>query len=205
MSAKPYRMAFVWTAFVAAAAILSACQSSPTTHYFALTAMPPTTAVVALPAQIPIRVERITMPGELDRLELVRRSASNRLQIAAFDRWAAPLDDMIRRVVAADLAARLGAGMMASINEPAVGEPRRHLYIDLQEFAGDAHDAIKLQAAWLLQSPSAAAMRGTEDLTVEARDASSDALAAAMSQALAALSDRITSGLAPHLESEKSE
>ena len=103
MSAKPY-----WAAILAGVCLLSACQSSPPTHYFALIAVAPTAAPPApVPAQIPIRVERITIPGELDRLELVRRSTSNRLQIATFDRWAAPLDDMIRRVVAADLAARL--------------------------------------------------------------------------------------------------
>jgi uncharacterized lipoprotein YmbA len=200
MSAKPY-----WMATLALGCALSACQSSPATHYFALTAIAPPSALAALPTQIPIRVERITIPGELDRLELVRRSASNRLQIAAFDLWAAPLDDMIRHVVAADLAARLAPGTMASTNEPAVGEPRRRLYIDVQEFTGDERGAVKLQAVWLLQTPNAAAVRGTEDLAVEARDATPDALAAAMSRALAALADRICVGLAPHLDSEKSE
>ena len=62
-----------------------------------------------------LRVERVTIPGELDRLELVRRSSANRLQIAVFDRWAAPLEDMIRRIATADLTARLAPGAVAII------------------------------------------------------------------------------------------
>jgi uncharacterized protein len=200
MSAKLY-----WTAALAGAWLQCACQSSPATHYFALTPLAPASARAPLPAQTPIRVERITIPAELDRLELVRRGTGNRLQIATFDRWAAPLDEMIRRVVAADLAARLAPGMMASINEPAVGEARRRLFIDIQEFAAGEHGAVKLQAAWLLETPDAAAARGTEDVGIEAADTSADALAAAMSRALAALSDRIASQLAPQPANEKSE
>jgi len=201
MSAKPY-----WRfATFAGVCLLGACQSSPATHYFALAESKPTAAPAAEATQIPIRVERVTIPGELDRLELVRRGTSNRLQIAAFDRWAAPLDAMIRRVVTADLAARFAPGTMASANEPAVGEPRRHLYIDIQEFNGDARGAVKLHAVWLLQTPDAASARGTEDVAIEAGDGTADSLATAMSRALAELSDRIAVALAPQSGGAKSE
>ncbi|HSY08056.1 MAG TPA: PqiC family protein [Steroidobacteraceae bacterium] len=189
----------------AAASLLGACQSSPATHYFALAEIAPSAARATLSVQIPIRVERVTIPGELDRLELVRRSTSNQLQIATFERWAAPLEDMIRRVAAADLAARFAPGTMASPNEPAAGEPRRHLYIDVQEFAADEHGAVTLHAAWLLQTPNAASARGAEEVAVEARSASGDAVAAAMSRALAGLTDRIAAALAAQAESKKSE
>lgn len=200
MSAKPY-----CAVTLAGACLLAACQSSPPTHYFALTEIAATAPRMSLPAQIPIRVERVTIPGELDRLELVRRSTSNRLQIAAFDLWAAPLEDMIRRVVADDLAARFAPGTMASVNEPAIGDPRRHLYIDVQEFSGDEHSTVTLHAAWLLQTPNAASLRGTEEVAVEAGNATADALAAAMSRALAGFADRIAMALAAHSAREKSE
>jgi hypothetical protein len=200
MSAKPHcavTLAGVW--------LLAACQSTPPTHYFALTAIAPTAPRASMPTQNPIRVERVTIPEELDRLEIVRRSASNRLQIATFDLWAAPLEDMIRRVLADDLAARLPAGAIASANEPAGAEPQRRLYIDVQEFTGDAHGAVTLRAAWLLVTPNAASARGTEDVAVEASDGTADALAAAMSRALAGLSERMAAALAAHVDSEKSE
>jgi|SRR5580700_1348942 uncharacterized lipoprotein YmbA len=200
MSAKPYRavtLAGVW--------LLAACQSTPPTHYYALTAIAPTAPRASMAAQIPIRVERVTIPGELDRLEIVRRSASNRLQIATFDLWAASLEDMIWRVLADDLAARLPAGAVATANEPAGAEPHRRLYIDVQEFAGDARGAVTLRATWLLTTPNAASERGTEEVALGASDATADSLAAAMSRALAGLSDRIAAALATHVASEKSE
>jgi uncharacterized protein len=193
-----------WAVTLAAACMLAACQSSPPTHYFAMTEIGPTAPRASGPVQIPIRIERVTIPGELDRLEFVRRSTSNRLQIATFDLWAAPLEGMIRRVIAGDLAARLAAGAMASENEPATGEPRRHLYIDVQEFTGDEHSAVTLHAAWLLQTPNAPSERGSEEIKVEASGATADALAAAMSRALADFADRIAAALAPHADSEKS-
>ena len=199
MSAKPD-----WLVTLAGACVLAACQSSPPTHYFAMTEIAPTAPRASWPDQIPIRIERVTIPGELDRLEFVRRSTSNQLQIATFDLWAAPLEGMIRRVIAADLAARLAAGAMARDNEPAAGEPRRHLYIDVQEFSGDEHGAVTLHAAWLIHTPNAPSERGAEEIKVEASNASADALAAAMSRALADLADRIAAALAPHADSEKS-
>jgi uncharacterized lipoprotein YmbA len=175
--------------------LLCACQSSPPTHYFALTEIPPTTSPAAASSQLPIRVERITIPGELDRLELVRKSAPNQLQIAAFDRWAAPLDAMMRRVVAADLAARLPPGTIASANEPAVGEERQHLYIDVQEFSGDKSGAVTLNAGWLLVTPNAASVRGAAQIRLDATEATVHALPSAMSRALANLSDRIAAAI----------
>lgn len=176
--------------------LLGACQSSPPTHYYALAEIAPTAARVTLPVHVPIRVERVTIPAELDRLEIVRRSASNQVQIAAFERWAAPLEDMIRQVMADDLAARCAPGTFASANEPAVGEPRGHLYIGIRAFAGDEHGAVKLHGAWLLQTPQAVSARGIEEIAVAADNASADALAAAMSRALAAFADRIAAALA---------
>ncbi len=199
MSAKPG-----WLITLAGVSVLAACQSSPPTHYFAMTQSAPTAPRASWPAQIPIRIERVTIPGELDRLEFVRRSTSNQLQIATFDLWAAPLEGMIRRVIAGDLTARLAAGAMASENEPATGEPRRHLYIDVQEFTGDEHGAVTLHAAWVIQTPNAPSERGTEEIKVAASDATADALAAAMSRALADFADRIAAALAPHADIEKS-
>jgi len=194
-----------WAVTLAGVCLLAACQSSPPTHYFALSEIAPTAPHVNLTAQIPIRVERVTLPGELDRLELVRHSSSNRLQIATFDLWAGPLEDMVRRVVADDLAARLPAGTMASVNEPAVGDPRRRLYVDVQDFAGDERGAVTLRALWLLQTPNAASERGTAEVAVQANDATVDALAAAMSRALASFTDQIAAALSAHAEGSKSE
>ena len=86
----------------------------------------------------PIRLDRVTIPTELDRSQIVRRLDSTQLQIVEDVRWAAPLDETIRRVLSNDLAARLPQGAVANPNEPSVGEKRQSLAVDFSEFYGDS-------------------------------------------------------------------
>ena len=97
-----------------------------------------------------------------------------------------------------------GVPLTSEVAEPG-GEPRRRLYIDVQEFTGDERGAVTLHAAWLIQTPNAPSERGTEEIKVAASDATANALAAAMSRALADFADRIAAALAPHADKEKSE
>lgn len=191
---------------LAVALWLAACQSSPPTHYFALASEVAATAARPSLPGAPLRVERITVPGTLDRLEIVRRGDANQLRIATFDLWASPLDTMIQRVISEDLASRLAPGAVVSISEPAARERQRHLYLDIQEFSGDGHGAVQLRAAWLLQTPGGGAdLRGIEELTAAASDTSADALAAAMSRALGELANRLATALVAHAGDPKSE
>jgi uncharacterized lipoprotein YmbA len=167
-------------------------------HYYTLTEVPATTRLSAADSTIPIRLDRVTIPTELDRAQLVRRIDATRLQIIEGDRWAAPLDDTIRRVLSGDLAARLPVGMVANPNEPSVGEKRQSLSVDIGEFYGDAACAVTLRAAWVLKQPDSQSSRGTEEARIPAGGDCSGAgtLPAAMSQALAQLSDRIAAAIA---------
>jgi uncharacterized lipoprotein YmbA len=146
---------------------------------------------------LPVRVDRVTIPTELDRSQLVRRVDATRLQIMDGDRWAAPLEDTIRRVLSIDLASRLPPNMVANPYEPSVGEKRQSLSVDIEEFYGDATCAVTLRASWLLKQPDTQSSRGTEETKVPANGACNTAvLPATMSQALAQLSDRIAAAIA---------
>jgi uncharacterized lipoprotein YmbA len=131
-----------------------------------------------------IRVARVTLPGEIDRSELVQRIDANRLRLAEDDRWAAPLGEMIRRTLSDDLRARVPA---------ASGEPDS-LSVDIEEFIGDANCSVSLRAGWALSKPGAnqPATRGYEAIRADAPGACTvGALPEAMSRALAELSTRI--------------
>lgn len=181
-----------------AACLAGGCASSPAMHYYILSEVPADARLTAAPDVAPVRLDRVTVPNELDRSELVRRIDATRVQIVEGDRWAAPLDDMIRRVLSGDLATRLPQGMVVDPNEPAIGERRQSLSVDIQEFYGDAACAVTLRAAWVLKQPDTPSLHGNE----EARIASSgncggnSSLPAAMSQALGQLSDRIAGAIA---------
>ena len=133
----------------------------------------------------------MTIAPELDRPELVTRSGPNRVRVADFERWAAPLAEQIRRVLAANLASRLAPGLIASADQPAGSEPRRTLSVAIEEFYGDDSCAVNLRAGWSLTRPNAASLHGSEQLQLPGRASCGEQLPAAMSQALAVLADRL--------------
>jgi uncharacterized lipoprotein YmbA len=181
-----------------AASMLCSCASSPPMKYYTLSAITPAARLQTAADAVPLRIDRVTIPTELDRTQLVRRLDANRLQILENDRWAAPLDDMVQRVLSDNLAARLPRALVANPNEPALGERRRSLSVDIQEFYGDRSCAVVLRAAWTLKEPDSQGTRSNEETRIASSPNCTDpeALPAAMSQALAQLSDRIAADVA---------
>jgi hypothetical protein len=178
---------------------LPGCGTSPPTRFYILNDIAPVTAASA-PATastpVPVQLGPVAIAPEIDRPELVTRSGPNRVHVADFERWAAPLADQVRRVLSDDLAARMAPGLMRSADEPAGGEPRRTLSIAIDEFYGDESCTISLRAGWSLSRPNAASLHGTEQLRLPGSSAScGEQLPAAMSRALAALADRLATVL----------
>jgi len=132
-----------------------------------------------------IRVVRVTLPGEIDRPELVRRMDATRLQLAEEDRWGAPLGEMIQRVLSADLQSRVPAN---------ASEPDQ-LVVEIEEFIADANCAVTLRAAWNLKPASGAAaqpVRGYETVRAEPSGTCQvSVLPEIMSRALAELANRV--------------
>jgi uncharacterized lipoprotein YmbA len=185
---------------------LLGCGSSPPTRFYILNDIAPAAiaagaaAAAAGTAPMPLAVQLgpVTLAPELDRPELVTRSSPNRVHVADFQRWAAPLADQVRRVLSDDLAARLPPGLIIDTAEPAGGEPRRTLSIAIDEFYGDDACAVSLRAGWSLSGPNAGSLYGTEQLQIPGSAPCGDQLPAAMSRALAALAERLATVIAAH-------
>jgi uncharacterized lipoprotein YmbA len=185
-------------AVLTAVGLLCACGSSPPTRFYTLSeiapaATPGARAETSSPGNpVPVRVEPVAIPAELDRLELVHHTSPNQVQISDSDRWAAPLDEQIRRILSEDLAARLPSGMMADPNEPASGDPRRRLFIEIARFEANDSCAVSLHASWSLRASHADAGRsGVEHVDVPASTPCPASLPGSMSHALALLADRL--------------
>jgi uncharacterized lipoprotein YmbA len=165
-------------------------------RYYTLSASAPETAAgPAAESLPPIHIGRITIPGEIDRTQLVNRIDANRLQISDMDRWAAPLDEMIRNTLTANLAARLPAGSVSNLDDSRPGQKRRVLSLDIQEFHGGTDCSVTLLAAWIVTQPDVQSARGTEAITVPSNGACPESLPVGMSRALAELSDHLASAL----------
>jgi uncharacterized protein len=168
---------------VAASMLLVACASSPPTRFYTLS---DTSAEAHAPAGVgQVTIGAVTIPGELDRPEIVRRVGLNQLSISGANRWAAPLDEIIRRVLAEDIARRMPG---------AAAEQQRLVSVDIREFYGDAGCNVILRAVWTLRQTGAQPV--SEEIPVPSSGACPGTLADTMSIALGRLSDRIIAGVA---------
>jgi len=170
----------------AALLLLSACASSPPTRFYTLSDTPAPGGTTVGAGQVVIG--SVSIPGEIDRPEIVRRIGPNQLSVAGSDRWAAPLEDIIRRVLIDDVARRAPPGAAAA------GEPQRLVSVDIHEFYGDAGCNVTLRAVWALKQ--AGAQPTSEEIRVPSGGACPATLPETMSVALGQLSDRLMAGVA---------
>jgi uncharacterized lipoprotein YmbA len=171
-------------------ALLAACASSPPAHFYTLSDTAPEATP---PAGVgSITISSVTIPGEIDRPEIVRRKGPNQLSISELDRWAGPLDETIRRVLTDDIARR--------VPTPAPGQ-QHSIAVDIHELYGDGDCNVTLRALWTLKKLPAQsgddARPVNEDIRVPSSGSCPDTLPETMSIALGRLSDRIVAALAP--------
>ena len=167
----------------AALMLLSGCASSPPSRFYTLSDTPAPGGTTAGAGQVVIG--SVSIPGEIDRPEIVRRIGPNQLSVAGSDRWAAPLEDIIRRVLIDDVARRAPGG---------VAEQQRLVSVDIHEFYGDAGCNVTLRAVWALKQ--AGAQPTSEEIRVPSGGACPATLPETMSVALGQLSDRLMAGVA---------
>jgi hypothetical protein len=191
-------MRFRAVAAVMLAGVLTACGSSPPSHYYELSAEPDPAPVAQ--AGYPTRtvaIGEVKLPGALDRPQLARQIGPNQLEYAESDRWAGPLDDMVRRVLAADLRPLLPAGtaLVASDSSAPAGLT---VAVEVSRFDADKAGRVMLDATWETLDKNAKVTGAPRAANIVEPASGSDAaaVAAAMSRALARLADTIAAGIA---------
>jgi len=178
------------------AGILAAC-SSPPSNYYVLSAQPdPVRPMPAGFARTTVAIGAIVLPGALDRPQIARRLGPNQLDYAEYDRWAGPLDEMIRRVLAADLHPQLPAGTVL-IDSNSSASADLTIAIDIRSFDADKSGRVTLSASWEILNKNSKVVGIPSDAMIVESPAGSDtaAVAAAMSRAVAALAGNLASGI----------
>lgn len=177
------------------AVAMTACGGSPKTHFYTLDAVPAAQpAEHAARSDVPVTVGRVELPGTLDRLSIVTRGDRNQVAVSDQDRWAAPLDELVRRALTDDLRMRLPPD---SVLAPGDSAPNgtRSVALNVQHFMADQSGRVDLDADWTVQRRDKPGTPQHAAIQVNASGQGGGATAAAMSQALGELADRIAATL----------
>src|SRR5207247_10498405 len=92
------------------------CGPSATARFYTLNST--ATAQGAPATSYAVAVGPVSIPGAVDRPQSVVQVTQNRIVIEEFNRWAAPLDEGIARVVAGDLTVLLGTSQVTTVPLP---------------------------------------------------------------------------------------
>lgn len=148
------------------AATLVGCSASKPSNYYLLSTLPAPEAPIRSAAsdQLAVGIGPVTLPGYLDRPQLVTRASANRLDLSEFDRWAEPLQDMFSQTLSENLSTLIGTDLVYVL-------PSRHLpkldyvvAVEVLRFDRGADGEIALLARWTV-------LTGDEAKTLTARKA----------------------------------
>jgi uncharacterized lipoprotein YmbA len=139
----------------------------------------------------------VTLPGYLDREEIVVRVAHNRLRLLESDRWAEPLDANIARVISQNIAHFVRAERIHAYPWPIDRRPVYQIEIDVLRFEADAEHQARLSTRWLVRntrSKDRILFRETR-LARPVHGRSTEASVAALSETLAELSREVAAAI----------
>jgi uncharacterized protein len=176
-------------ALVALAALPAACSSPNPTLYVLAPISGPTQS--RAPKVIVLRA--IAIAHYLERSQIVRSSEGYRMDVISNEWWGEPLDTMMSRVLVQELNQRL-AGSTVYADSGAISTPANAtVEINMQRLDLDHQGALMLIAQVAVEGRRSET-RGVS-FAVQPADASTRALVAAMSQAVARLADAIAAML----------
>lgn len=178
---------------LAISTMLGACGTSPAPRRFVLALRP---AAAPLPYSGRVMIAGVGVAKYLDQPQIVRYSSGYELAVAEFERWGEGIGDMVARVLAEDLAARL-SGSQVFVGDGAATVPAdASIELYIQRFDADPDGTVILAARWTIRRGDRAVRLGSERVAERPTSAATSDLVAAMSDALAKLADRLAPMLA---------
>ncbi len=183
-----------WAALLAGAVLAGCVSTSPPARFYLLEPrVEPGPKAEAGDPGVFLLVGPVDVASYLDRPQIVTRSGANEVKLAEFDRWAQPLKESLPKACAASLSVMLGQERVFTSEEPAVGEAKHRVTVEVLRFDGEVGGEVVLDARWTL-------FRGTPASIVSSRrthvvkSAGSDgyrSLVAAMNEAVGVLCSEI--------------
>lgn len=136
----------------------------------------------------------IKLPEYLDRDEVVTRVGPNRLELSDKDRWAEPLGDNFKQVVAQDLTQSLGTHSITFYPWAGTTRVDYQVRIDVYRFETDPGANAQLVAHWqVLDGSGKLLYAGDSNLSEQAQPG--EPVAAALSRTVEGLAQQIASAI----------
>ena len=199
MAEPPNRIA--WRFLTSALCLLSsalfvACgffsRSQP--KFYSLDRLPPSTPVASI-SGTPIAIDSIELPPGFDRRDIVVRKANQELEVRGANQWSASLEPLVLHTLAFDLASRLPTGFVILPGAAKPLSPTRSIDVVFEELAAGPDAKVVLDARWSLRTASVPGVTTHERIEIPIDSLDSASIASGISRALAALADRMASGV----------
>ena len=189
-----FRRSFIDGSVVFALCILmGGCSSSPPSRFYTLSA---TSIPATTPSSLSVLVGPVSVPAVVDRPEIVVSLGPNQVRLEEFNRWGAPLQSSIARVVADNLVALLGTSRVSLLTQATITEANYRVVVDVRSFESSPGEAATLDALWSVRRTTDGKTETGRTMVREAvQEKSYDALAAAHSRALGRLSRDIAAAV----------
>lgn len=178
---------FVRTLVLLALCTLASCSffSRSQSRFYSLEPIAPTQTISATKGA-PITIDGVDLPPGFDRREVVVMKADHQLDIRSAQQWSANLGDLVLHTLAFDLAKRLPEGSIILPGEPRPASATRSIAVAFEQLVAGPEPKVVLDAHWTM-----ATVAHHEQIAIDIKSLDSADVATGMSQAIAALADRI--------------
>lgn len=198
MSCKRLRVIFLLLCVIlAGCAFLGPTPDS--TRFFALTSLPRAGQMAedsAATKALVLGIGPVRFPGYLDREQIVTRISQNRFAVAENDRWVEPLEENFSRVLAQNLSILLQTDRVIAYPWETNQRPNYQVRVEVLRFEPNGEQLVELWARWTILDVAKKSLTTKESyLTRPARDKSTEASVAAMSETLSDLSKEIAAAI----------
>jgi uncharacterized lipoprotein YmbA len=189
------------------ATLLIGCSNSPPARLYMIE--PIVSANHAVQGDgITLAVGPISMPGHLNRKEILTHDQRYRVDTAEFDRWAEPLEDNIGAVLAENLSVLIPTDRVAVYPWNDAVAIDYTVRVRIHQFASQPGGEVLLLASWSVYNGGTTLITHKKGRYIESRgDAELVSIVAAMSRAMEQMSrdiaDSVTSAASPSRQSHQ--